>query len=124
MRRNNLCICSTLNVGQKLPDDWEAKVEKFTLYIKENLCGVDPAHFGNMDKVPVSFDLPGSRTLHLKGAKEASVTTTGHEKLNLMVVLSVTSDGGKLLPLVVFKRKTLPKGNFPKGILIAANEKG
>jgi hypothetical protein len=26
--------------------------------------------------------------------------------------------------LVVFKRKTLPKGNFPKGILIAANEKG
>jgi hypothetical protein len=26
--------------------------------------------------------------------------------------------------LVVFKRKRLPKGNFPKGILIAANEKG
>jgi hypothetical protein len=39
-------------------------------------------------------------------------------------VLSVTSDGGKLPPLVVFKKKTLPKGNFPKGILIAANEKG
>jgi hypothetical protein len=39
-------------------------------------------------------------------------------------VLSVTSNGGKLPPLVVFKRKTLPKGNFPKGILIAADEKG
>jgi hypothetical protein len=36
----------------------------------------------------------------------------------------VTSDGGKLPPVVVFKRKTLPKGNFPKGILIAVNEKG
>jgi hypothetical protein len=36
----------------------------------------------------------------------------------------VTSDAGKLPPLVVFKRKTLPKGNFPKGVLIAANEKG
>jgi hypothetical protein len=41
-----------------------------------------------------------------------------------MVVLSVTSDGKKLPPLVVFKRKTLPKGDFPKGILIAVNEKG
>jgi hypothetical protein len=29
MRRNNLCIRSTSSVGQKLPDGWEAKVEKF-----------------------------------------------------------------------------------------------
>jgi hypothetical protein len=113
-----------LSVGQKLPDDWEAKAEKFRLYVKENLCGVDPAHFGNMDKLPVSFDLPGSRTRHLKGAKVVSVAMTGHEKSNFTVVLSVTSDGGKLPPLVVFKRKILPKGNFPKGILIAAIENG
>jgi hypothetical protein len=77
-----------------------------------------------MDKVPVSFDLPGSRTVHLKGAKEVSVATTGHEKSNFTVVLSVTSNGGKFPTLVVFNRKTLPKGNFPKGILIPANEKG
>jgi hypothetical protein len=88
------------------------------------LCGVDPAHFGNMDEVPFSFDLSGSRTVHLKGAKEVSIATTGHEKSNFMVVLSVTSDGGKLPPLVVSKRKTLRNGNFPIGILIAANEKG
>jgi hypothetical protein len=124
MRRNNLCIRSTSSVGQKLPDDWEAKAEKFRLYVKEDLCVVDPAHFGNMDEVPFSFDLPGPRTVHLKGAKEVSVAITGHEKSNFTVVLSVTSDGGKLPPLVVFKRKTLPNGNFPKGILIAANEKG
>jgi hypothetical protein len=124
MRRNNLCIHSTSSVGQKLPEDWEAKVQKFRLYVKENLCGVDPAHSGNMDEVPISFDLPGSRAVRLKGAKEVSIAMTGHEKLNFTVVLSVISDGGKLPPLVVFKRKTLHKGNFPKGILIAANEKG
>jgi hypothetical protein len=78
MRRNNLCIHSTLSVGQKLPNDWEAKVEKFRLYVKENLCGVDPAHFGNMDEVPISFYLPGSRTVHLKGTKEVSIAMTGH----------------------------------------------
>jgi hypothetical protein len=85
---------------------------------------VDPAHFGNMHEVPVSFYLPGSRTVHLKGAKEVSVATTGYEKSNFMVVLRVTSEVGKYPNLVVFKRKTLPKGTFPKGILIAANEKG
>jgi hypothetical protein len=62
MRRNNLCIPSTTSVGQKLPDDWEVEVEKFRLYIKENLCCVDPAHFGNMDEVPVSFDLLNLRS--------------------------------------------------------------
>ncbi|VDP48845.1 unnamed protein product [Soboliphyme baturini] len=30
------------------------------------------------------------------------------------VVLSVTSNGGRHSPLVAFKRKTAPKGNFPK----------
>jgi transposase-like protein len=29
MKRNNLSIHSTSSVGQKLPDDWEAKAEKF-----------------------------------------------------------------------------------------------
>jgi hypothetical protein len=70
---------------------------------------------------PRKFDLPGSRTVHLKGAKAVAVAMTGQQKSNFMVVLSVTFDGGKLPSLVVFKRKTLPKGNFPKGILIAAN---
>ena len=44
-------------LGQKLPSDWEAKVAKFHLYLRENLFGVDSCHFGNMDEVPVSFDL-------------------------------------------------------------------
>jgi transposase-like protein len=39
MRRNNLCIHSTSSVGQKLPDDWEAKAEKFRLHVKK-ICVV------------------------------------------------------------------------------------
>jgi hypothetical protein len=35
-----------------------------------------------MDEVPVSFDMPSSRTVNLKGTKEVSVATTGHEKPN------------------------------------------
>jgi hypothetical protein len=82
-------------------DDWEAKVEKFTLYIKENLCGVDPAHFGNMDEVPVSFDLPASRTVHLKRAKQVSVSTTGHEKSNFTVVLTHSLPKSTIVDLII-----------------------
>jgi len=58
MKRNNLSVHFSTSVGQKLPSDWEAKVAKFRLYLRENLFGVDSCHFGNMDEVPVSFDMP------------------------------------------------------------------
>jgi hypothetical protein len=38
MKRNNLSVCFSASVGQKLPSDWEAKVAKFCLYLRENLC--------------------------------------------------------------------------------------
>jgi transposase-like protein len=37
MKRNNLSVCFSTSVGQKLPSDWEAKVAKFR-YLRENLC--------------------------------------------------------------------------------------
>ena len=43
-----------------------------------------------------------SRTVELKGAKEVSVVTTGYENTNFTIVLSITYDGGKLSPMVIF----------------------
>lgn len=40
-------------------------------------------------------------------------------------MLACLGDGTKLLPYVVFKRKTLPKNvNFPKGVIVRCQEKG
>ena len=61
--------------------------------------------------------------LNLKGAKEVSVATTGHERSNFTVVLCITANGSKLPPMVIFKRKTVPKGCNSKDIIISANEK-
>ena len=36
MKRNNLFVRFSTSVGQKLPSDWEAKVTKFRLYLREN----------------------------------------------------------------------------------------
>jgi hypothetical protein len=119
MKRNNLSVCFSSSVGQTLPSDWEAKVVKFRLYLRENLFGVDSCHFENMDEVPVSFDMPSSATVNLKGAKQVSVATT-----NFTVVLCITADGSKLPLMVIFKRKTVPKGCNSKHVIISAKEKG
>lgn len=52
------------------------------------------------------------------------INTTGHEKSRFTVVLSCLADGMKLKPMVIFKRKTIPKVNFPPGVVIHCHPKG
>jgi hypothetical protein len=50
--------------------------------------------------------------------------STGNEKLRFTVVLCCMADGTKLPPLVIFKRKTMPKGDFPPGVFVKVQAKG
>ena len=77
-----------------------------------------------MDEVPLTFDIPVNRTVERTGTSTVSVRTTGNEKSSFTVVLACQANGQKLPPMVVFKRKTLPKENFPAGVVIKANPKG
>lgn len=124
MKRNNLSNRCITSIGQKLPIDWEAKVENFRKFIIDNSHDTELYNIGNMDEVPISFDLPKSRTVNLKGAKEITVCTTGHEKTNCTVVLAITYDGSKLPPMVIFKKKNIPKEKFPSNIIVQCNSKG
>jgi hypothetical protein len=74
--------------------------------------------------IPVSFDITSNYTVDEKGSQDIRISTTGNEKCNFIVVLCVTSDGGKCTPMVIFKRKTMPKETFPKGIIVKINSKG
>ena len=76
-----------------------------------------------MDEISISFDMPSEYTVETKGSTDVRVTTTGNEKCNFTVVLSVTADGGKCKPLIVFKLK-IPKVISPKGVVVTANQKG
>jgi hypothetical protein len=63
--------------------------------------------------------------LEKKGVKEVLLKTTGCEKLRLTVMLAATTDGRKLPPLLILKRKTVPKLEaFPKEVIVRAQEKG
>ncbi|CAJ0605696.1 unnamed protein product [Cylicocyclus nassatus] len=65
-----------------------------------------------------------SRTVDQVGADTVRIDSTGHEKSNFTVVLSVTAAGEKLRPMIIFKKKRIPKDNFPPEVVVRANDKG
>ena len=76
-----------------------------------------------MDETPMNFDKVGNKTVDSKGAKTVLIKTTGHEKSSFTVVLASTADGVKLRPMIIFKRKTMPKTKFPVEVFVYVNEK-
>ena len=77
-----------------------------------------------MDEVPLTFDLPLTRTVNKKGESSITLRTTGHERTNFTCVLGCTASGLKLPPMVIFKRITMPKEKIPNGISFKFNKKG
>lgn len=123
MKRNKLTRRAVTSVGQNLPDDWEEKMRSFVNFVSEHKAEFSLDHIGNMDEVPVTFDMPSKFTIDQQGSQDIRVTTSGAEKTRFTVVLCVTASGIKLPAYVIFKRKTIPKGTFPSNILVSANEK-
>lgn len=124
MKRHGLSVRAKTSVGQHLPVDWKEKMVVFKQFVDKHKSGIDLQHIGNMDEVPVSFDMVGNHTVDQIGAEDIKIVTTGNEKSCFTVILCVTADGGKCPPFVIFKRKTLPKEDFPKGVVVRVNEKG
>ena len=126
MRRHRLSVRARTTVGQKLPDDWEEKVANFHQFVlrKKEELGIQGDRVFNMDEVPMSFDAPFSRTVDATGAETIPVSTTGHEKTGFTVVLACSESGKKLKPMVIFKRKTMPKENLPDGVVVHCHKKG
>lgn len=124
MKRHSLSVRAVTSIGQKLPQNWEQKMSDFIDYVRNAMVGVNYQHIGNMGEISISLDMPSGFTVDLKGSSDVRIATTGGEKCNLTVILSVTANGGKLKPLVIFKRKTIPKGIFPKGVVGMVDSKG
>ena len=88
----------------------------------KKLC-FEIGQLGNMDDVPLTFDVPWNKTVDVKGAKPIMIKTSGNEKTRYTVVLACCADGTKLPPLLIFE-KTLPKGVIPHGIYVHIHSKG
>ena len=68
--------------------------------------------------------MPSSRTISEKSKKTVLIKTTGHEKTRFTIVLTCIADGTPLKLMVIFKCKTIPKGNFPTNMVLHVHPKG
>lgn len=126
MRRNNLSMRARTTVGQRLPDDWEKKLDDFREFVHKEISQHDlsPDDVINMDEVPMVFDIPPTRSVAEVGVKTVAVATTGHERTSFTVVLACTAGGQKLKPMLIFKRATMPREQLPSGVVVTCNKKG
>lgn len=128
MKRHKLVIRARTTVGQKLPEGWEGKVRDFHEFVHRIITTntFSPCKVGNMDEVPMSFDIPNTRTVNTAGEKTVKLCTTGHDRTNFTVVLTVMADGAKLPPMIIFKRVTMPREKFPppSQCVVQVNRKG
>ena len=126
MRRNDLVLRQKTRLSQRLPEEFEDKIIAFQRAI---ICTKKAKQYsleqiGNMDETPMQFDMPLDRTLNNKGDKTITIKTTGHEKDHFTVVLACLADGTRLKPMVIFKRKRMPKDPIPAGIVLHYHERG
>lgn len=126
MRRKGLSIRARTTLCQQLPPDYEEKIASFRQFIQSKLDehSIGPDEIINMDEVPLTFDLPLTRTVNKKGESSVTLKTTGHERMHFTCVLGCTASGVKLPPMVIFKRITMPKEQLPRGLVVKVNQKG
>ena len=126
MRRKGLSVRARTTLCQQLPSDHEEKLANFRDYISDRIkehC-VSEDSIINMDEVPLTFDMPLTKTVNEKGDSSINIKTTGHKKTHFTCVLACTASGEKLPPMVIFKRITMPKDKLPKGIIVKVHKKG
>jgi len=127
MRRIGLALRRRMTICQKLPKDFEQKLLNYQRYIT-NLRKTGNflmRQMANADETAIYLDMLPNYTMEKKGVKGVLLKTTGCEKLRLIIMLAETADARKLPPLLILKRKTLPKSEaFPKDVTVRAQEKG
>ena len=94
-------------IAQKLPREYGRKMIEFHKYVtnmRKKLC-FEMGQLGNMDEVPLTFDVPSNKTVDVKAANTIMIKTSGNEKTRYTVVFACCADGTKLPPLLIFKKK-------------------
>ncbi|CAI7895033.1 unnamed protein product [Closterium sp. NIES-54] len=91
---------------------------------KRHERGIDTAWIINADQTPLWLEMPATTTVEETGVRSVPIRSAGYQKQRVTVMLACTADGRKLKPWVFFKRKTLPKGDFPADVVVACHENG
>ena len=88
LKRKNLSLRQRTTMAQQLPADHQERVDDFRDFVLSSIeeYNVSTAHLVNMDEVPLTFDIPMSRTVEQRGKHTVTIRTTGHEKTHFTVL--------------------------------------
>jgi hypothetical protein len=112
-------------ISQKLSEEYEEKLinfQKFVISLRKKYCSL-LSQIGNTYQTPVWFDMPELTTIEHVGKRSVQVRMTGADKQRCIMMLTITADGHKLPPFVIFRKK-LPKDIFPLAIIVRVQERG
>jgi hypothetical protein len=125
MTRPDLTIRRGTTIAQRLPEAHQEKLVSFQKYVltlrKQHQYLLE--QIGNADQTSVFFDMLESTTVNSAGERTVQIRTMGAEKQCCTVMLTITANGQKLPPHVVFKHKMMAK-KFPQGIIVHVQESG
>jgi hypothetical protein len=62
--------------------------------------------------------MPRYYTINFKGEEQMAMKTTSCGKLYVIVMLCITANGNELPPYIILNRKTVPKENFCKDVIV------
>ena len=127
-RHHSISMRTKTSLAQRLPADMEDKVVEFHRFVlrSRQRWGYNLSRILNMDKTPMRFELPATRTLEFTGSRTVPVLSCGADKQSFTdaVALTVKANGKKLPPKVIFKGVRQLNINTPPRMQISVHKKG
>lgn len=95
------------HTGQSIPENSNELCMKFLKEVirERNKYEYDLDCIIKADETPVYLDSPYNYCIAKKGAQTVTIKTLGRETARLTVLLSITANGNKLKPFIIFKGK-------------------
>ena len=103
MARYGLSLRRTTNLTVLSDDELTARAVNFMAYLSMKKLTLNMATTLLMDETAVFFEDPRRDTIDLTGARHVVLRSTGFASMRITVSLTVTADGKKLPPLLIWK---------------------
>ncbi|CAI7867776.1 unnamed protein product [Closterium sp. NIES-53] len=106
--------------------DVVTQCKEFWQFVRDarNEYAIDNRYIINADQTPLWLEMPATTTVEQTGVKSVPIRSAGYQKERVTVMLACTATDEKLKPWVFFKRKTLPKGDFPNDVVVGCQANG
>ncbi|CAI7747714.1 unnamed protein product [Closterium sp. NIES-53] len=125
-KRWNLSVRMKTKVTQKTQEHVATQCKEFWQFVHDarNEYAIDNRYIINADQMPLWLEMPTTTTVEQTGVKSMPIRSAGYQKERVTVMLACTATGEELKPWVFFKRKTLPKGDFPDDVVVGCQANG